>query len=542
MGITNASSTTTLSTNAIEELPINEPLGSVACPICSQEFINLQKLNKHLDRDHGFDNTRNKSSSSLRSNSQKLPTSVGGSPKKQGKQQRIRTTHWEQLGKFPSTCGECNCNLNDSVGATNCRKCGKLYCGRHCRHKIKLNLNAKYDAESGKWYICCKSCYNKRPGYNDYGSYKDLTDDFVRYRNSNSEDKALRLLQLEVRLVKLVDGVFRLYKRYNSNVIMRLKFSNEVSKLERIICPWKDDQNVVDCEICIQPFTLTVRKHHCRLCGSVVCDDPHTMCSKKIPIQLLVNASKELPFKEAEKFKNIKDIQYSALLCTKCTNTLYLKRMFKQSMKEKQSNIIQLYENMNDTSKVILKVLSTFEVLLLQVENSKKSQDSPSEVLLKDLVTTRGKVMRNFSAFNLVVKQINQYKPKNATETKIQKSLQITASEFVNKNIIPLKSLNFNIESGTSICGSSLPNIIDTGPQVKKLSDLLFNNLTIKEVKEYREELMVLKEQSFLVQSMVETAKTQRKFEELKSLDENLKDLNVRIEELENKLGEEGFS
>ena len=83
------------------------------------------------------------------------------------------------------------------------------------------------------------------------------------------------------------------------------------------------------------------------------------------------------------------------------------------------------------------------------------------------------------------------------------------------------------------------PQEIDL-PQTKKFSDL-FNTLSIKEIKSLREELMVLKEQSFMIQTMIDAAKTQRKFDEVTTLEGNLKELHDRATEIQGKLGSEGF-
>ncbi len=40
---------------------------------------------------------------------------------------------------------------------------------------------------------------------------------------------------------------------------------------------WIPDSNAVSCKLCNEKFKLWVRKHHCRLCGEVVCDN----CSKQ---------------------------------------------------------------------------------------------------------------------------------------------------------------------------------------------------------------------------------------------------------------------
>ena len=45
---------------------------------------------------------------------------------------------------------------------------------------------------------------------------------------------------------------------------------------------WVPDYQVTMCQACTSPFTLVIRRHHCRACGSVVC----THCSdNKAPLK-----------------------------------------------------------------------------------------------------------------------------------------------------------------------------------------------------------------------------------------------------------------
>jgi rabenosyn-5 len=49
----------------------------------------------------------------------------------------------------------------------------------------------------------------------------------------------------------------------------------EIRLQEQAITPWQEDSAVPACPLCLVVFnTLTNRKHHCRLCGKVVCSLP----------------------------------------------------------------------------------------------------------------------------------------------------------------------------------------------------------------------------------------------------------------------------
>ena len=54
---------------------------------------------------------------------------------------------------------------------------------------------------------------------------------------------------------------------------------NSFTVHERDIVPWADDKDVPLCPFCAKSFIITRRRHHCRLCGAIMCDD----CSKFLP-------------------------------------------------------------------------------------------------------------------------------------------------------------------------------------------------------------------------------------------------------------------
>ncbi|GAA5900360.1 uncharacterized protein JCM6883_002821 [Sporobolomyces salmoneus] len=52
--------------------------------------------------------------------------------------------------------------------------------------------------------------------------------------------------------------------------------AGDLEKEEQKLVTWEEDRNVKECRICSASFGLLTRKHHCRLCGRIVCFLPPT--------------------------------------------------------------------------------------------------------------------------------------------------------------------------------------------------------------------------------------------------------------------------
>ncbi|CAL9730707.1 vacuolar segregation protein Pep7p [Monosporozyma unispora] len=550
-------------------------LEDISCPICLKNFANLQSLNDHLDTDHGFDDSprsesdsvttitsitspkihlsphRNVRSSHSRSNS----ADVNNKKQDKTKKLEIKKSHWEKFVKG-KTCNYCRRRLSPSTGLINCNKCGKLFCRRHCTNIIKLNLEAQFDPKGkhSRWYNCCYDCFISRPGYNEFGESIDLTVTFTKLRNKKSEDFQLIKLQLENRLVGLLDGLLALFKRYrvNGNVITLIKFNIERNALEQRITPWKSDNGVNNCHICTRQFNILIRKHHCRLCGNIICDSIDTGCSNAVPIITLRKNASDLPFHEDVKplMSSEIDVDVNIRLCSNCLKAIYIPRKFEEDMAMSTSPIMIRYHSLQNVSRVITYLLPLFQDLLQNEEVEKNNDTVPNATNLQELTRIRERLLKSFGTYNVITRQLMLLTPENESEKRIQNSIQIMSSRFINGKILPLKTLGSALSpsSSSATSGRSSPLSTPTGKsdgttttiEVTRLSDMM-NGLTIKQVKQYREELMVLKEQSYLIHSMITESKKQRKFDEIKTLTRNLDELTKRSQEVEQLLGDQGF-
>lgn len=496
---------------------------NISCPVCGKSVEGLAKLNVHLDVDHEFDNG---TTESHRKNGKDI---------KGSRVQQITKVHWQKPDRNGrNACQECGLISRKYNALINCRKCGLLYCNLHCRNIIRLNLKAQYDPLHGKWYACCHRCFSEKPGYNDYGTLVEISDSFIKLREIKNEDERLRVLQLENRLVRLVDGIANIHSKCKSSILMNFMMFNETSKLERTVIPWRDDRSVLDCYVCLKPFGLTFWKHHCRLCGNVVCNRDDTECSSEILIQRLANAAKDLPYQQNISY--LSEINYSIRLCYKCIKSLYGERKFKKDLQRPKPQLLSLCESLVSTSRVVTDTISQMERFMKKMDNSKITDEIPKQEDMAESRKLRNKLLRSVAMYNSLAREVSSITPTSFTESKIKRSVQVASSAFINDKILRLKKVPGMIDD------SPRSNSPIREPDKLKSTDILFNNLTISEVKKYREQLMVLKEQKFLVESMIDEAKKQRKFDEVAILSTNLNELSTQIKVTQNNLGDQGFA
>lgn len=508
------------------------------CPVCGDELKSLRKLNAHLDTVHGFndgspsdtdvDSSRESSVIGLNTLEQSVADKSDSAKPRDVQYKgryKIKTSHWKKPVDGKSHCFQCNCKITGKTGAINCRKCGEIFCLKHCRNAIKLNENSEYDPIKGMWCKCCRRCFTSREGYNDFGYYRNITEDFLGIRKLKNEDGDLIALQLENRLLNLINGIIKIYLRHMSSIIGSMMIRREVHALERSIVEWKDDRSVSECYICSNSFQMLMRKHHCRLCGQVVCDRVATRCSSDIPVLNLMSAAPDLSFESIANIRDISQFTTCVRVCSLCLRSVYAKRKLEFQKQSPLPSILQEYENLHNLEVLVTKLLPQFNECVNKIHEN----TTPDEKLVQDLAQLRRKLLQNLTLYDKISKKLIHMDVHSQAELKIQQSIASHASTFIEEKMLPLKRI---------------PDVFTPASEEIKVtssSDLLFNNLTIAEVKRYREELMVLKEQRYLVETMLNSAATERRFEEAITLKSNLAEIDKNVKNLESRLGDEGF-
>ncbi|KAF9575745.1 carboxypeptidase Y-deficient [Mortierella alpina] len=298
---------------------------SVACPICNISLRNLAQLNLHLDTIHPEEpddvktavstffrnaqkvlNPITKSATTtlknIPANSSELlrkiqdldldsagsGNSLAGPPPPGGFQgwtdpradAVVTKRHWVRESDR-DVCFQPNCDkgLGIRYGRQHCRSCGNVFCEMHSSFQIKLNSQAKHDA-NGLWCRVCETCFVQAKKADDSlhagGVSRSLTTDFMSMRARCAEKKHLEVNRLEKRIEKLAQihqqygsgssspipssptGSFSSVSSGTGSVRAKGLLRSVTSKgqqlkgAEQAIVKWEDDSSVPGCYICLQ--------------------------------------------------------------------------------------------------------------------------------------------------------------------------------------------------------------------------------------------------------------------------------------------------
>ncbi|KAK6465909.1 FYVE zinc finger-domain-containing protein [Scheffersomyces coipomensis] len=609
----------------------DNPKHSIACPICNEEMVNLHQLNQHIDDMHSNDSNTSIESPPKRntiispkkkkinldlldnnigfslsdvsersvtppaSSSSHRPTSPHPNQSHHPHKPRISRSHWQHQSQSSTICSLTGCNktLNIKNGLTNCRKCGLLYCNEHTEYKIKLKMGSEklpvYDSTSeGVWCKCCQRCYNDKPDLKEgtMAWSKDLTAEFNRKRQTRTDENQLNRNKIQKRFIKLtnylteVESQEKKHKKKNQvsgggaaiSILSDWWAIDEAEKEIPGLDNWQDDQGISNCSICYIKFSLLLRKHHCRLCGKIVCDDPYgyrKSCSIVVPISKLLERLTNLNYSQYVKLnwdEVVKDDSIKFRCCVDCKNALLYDwklshhhhkgeaEEVEDGDEKKQHKIFKAYE-----SKLIQK--HQIEVLLNKYEQFQKVEpqtitDEEEEMKIGNKLINQLKEFENSTAqfrnmFFMPQQEIYVVSSEYQAYKRLINNIYQMLIIFLQDSLLKYKLLNESFkerqesklrsiqlqkrqqqQSNNSSTNSTTDVELDDSPQVK---------LTKKQIRELREQLMVMNEQKFLIESMIKEYTKSRRFDELQALIDNKKDLENVINDLEIKLGEFGF-
>lgn len=210
----------------------------------------------------------------------------------------ITRSHWQRpTGQDVCSDPLCGKRLGAANGQINCRHCGKLFCEEHTMYQMKLSRSANHEPVRGLWYRVCETCYKTRAGYNDHDGFERSHFEYFKATRRKMVDKEyLETSRLETRLTRLTQLLVdppppapatQRLSLWNVPTYISGIDRDHIRALEQSVVSWEDDKEILECPFCQQPFSqYTLRRHHCRTCGRVVCGDPGTGCSSEVGLDV----------------------------------------------------------------------------------------------------------------------------------------------------------------------------------------------------------------------------------------------------------------
>ncbi|RDA92794.1 hypothetical protein CP533_0771, partial [Ophiocordyceps camponoti-saundersi (nom. inval.)] len=559
----------------------------LVCPICSEEMMTLLQLNRHIDDNHQelpeqeqdevktwFDkqvlkakrfqpltliNQKLRGLDVFESNeSNPLPPQATASGKQPfgapiDPEELITRNHWQRsTGHDVCTDPACGRGLGPINGNINCRKCGRLFCEAHTMYQMKLSRSANHEPVRGYWARVCETCYKSREGYNDHvGVSVNHTSAFFEMRRKTVERQKLETSRLEKRLTKLTRLLAELPETSSvangsllSPVSTLMGHKDPRKLLEQSVVPWEDDDAVAKCPFCKQEFgSWTFRRHHCRICGRVVCADAQTGCSTEVSLNIHSPATTL-----SEKTK-ANELQADIRMCRDCNHTIFSHRDFAASIQHKPADQ-KAYETLCQFERGIRHLLPVFHRSLVALQSDGlgdgegSAKASPSQV--QEASKIRKRLIDSFGKYGATAKRLRALKADNETQKRLQEAVYTYSSNFLHANMLPLKSLpgmlrhqssnSLSRHNNNPLTSSNLRHtelVPDPDPAPSSNTSTASAALESEE-KEIKEKMAVLKEQRQLVSDMITLASSgSRRFDEVTALTRNRDELDIEIGELE---------
>ncbi|XP_060912856.1 rabenosyn-5 [Labrus mixtus] len=104
----------------------------------------------------------------------------------------------------------------------------------------------------------------------ELGATRSHLDDFKKHRAARIDHYVIEVNKLIIRLEKLTS-----FDRINSDAA-------RIRAIEKSVVSWVNDSDVPFCPDCGNKFNIRNRRHHCRLCGSIMC----RRCMEFVPLPL----------------------------------------------------------------------------------------------------------------------------------------------------------------------------------------------------------------------------------------------------------------
>nr|XP_002122676.1 rabenosyn-5 isoform X2 [Ciona intestinalis] len=403
----------------------------------------------------------------------------------------------------------------------------------------------------------------------DIGQTRNHTSNFKKIRDARIDRFVIESNKVLIRLDKLLCQVMKT-KRKNTK------------EFEQTLVPWVRDVDVPYCPTCGDRFNVARRRHHCRLCGSIMC----TKCSLFVQLELadqLVESLRKVPgmrkrtqsdlnLSRSASMSSSQDEEISLRCCHDCYVVL-MKRKDRLEQDKNMPLLVLLYEKLQSATNGANSLAPEYEKIADSLNQGEETYelDTANEL--------RFKLIKLYEKIDVVSKKIevlnseDEEFPLSPTTVRLQTSIRRASHAYLQENMLTLRSLpsfpkleilqknrrqeqekkmrrqreeaeRQRIEEERREMELEAQKIRNHQPQVssmhKSSSDAVLDkgwraNTVNQNSNQFGNpfETNPLLEQINYVQQMLKQAKSENRFEEIESLNRNLRELENELKRQE---------
>ncbi|RKP22851.1 FYVE zinc finger-domain-containing protein [Syncephalis pseudoplumigaleata] len=339
--------------------------------------------------------------------------------------------------------------------------------------------------------------------------------------------------------------------------MQRIKPQQQVRKaIDQTIVVWDDDATVDQCPLCGEAFkTLMNRKHHCRLCGRVVCGQQH--CSEVHTVT--TNGDLDVPPDDPFMVGEIR-------MCIECNRTIVsniaARRREKRFGLNKPVMLMDLYESLLVHRSVIRDLLPQFNKLAQALKNEASTPPEHAghsvQHISQQASHLRKQLMDSFAQYDLISKQIGRLPAHSDTDARLHAAIGRACQLFLQQNMLTLSLLPKLLRSASTVSSASTVTPPPPPPSSTPSADSHASGQHAQPppppptpsvnapapspmadkptAAMLRETLAVLREQRERVAAYLLEANEHRKFEDVSTLQTSLDELEAEITRIHNEL------
>lgn len=225
--------------------------------------------------------------------------------------------------------------------------------------------------------------------------------------------------------------------------------SGKRKKFEMSVVPWTPDNQVPSCPGCGKSFSFTKRRHHCRLCGGIMCDK----CSQFLPYSFgkkLTDPAYEFESAGSGFLRRAgSNSSLNSMMSPEgephirtCENCRILLEKRNQQVQQRyiRPDIVLLYEKLKSCIDNTEELMKNFMPMVESLSNGESTHS------LREAQMYRVKIMKLYDVIDGLSKKIlvlgsNSDPPLTPKQAQLQKAIRAYASNFMQENVIGLQSL-----------------------------------------------------------------------------------------------------